>query len=440
MEECSVLLVEDDELARELLEELLKEEGFGVVSVSSAEEALEIFRKSRFDVVITDVRLPGMSGLELLKRIRKENPLVEVIVITAFSSVEDAVKAIKLGAFHYITKPFEPEALVNLVKKACQLSLLRRPKEEESGIIFSSKEMEELLQKASLYAKSQAPVLITGESGSGKELLARFIHRESGRSGNFVAVNCAAIPRELFEAELFGYEKGAFTGATSSKKGLVEEAEGGTLFLDEIGELPLELQGKLLRFLQEGEVRRIGASKPRKVDVRIVAATNRELEEEVKRGNFREDLFYRLSVLNLRVPPLRERPQDIYPLVSHFLKKYGELYSKELEITPEALEKLLRYEYPGNVRELESLIHRLAILAREKIEPTLVDAVMEGGKEDGKTFQPDFSKPLPKLLEEIEKKMVEEALRRSGGVQTRAAKLLGIDEKSLRYKRKKYGI
>jgi len=438
LEECRVLLVEDDQTQRELLTELLEEEGFKVVSAPSAERALDLFRRDGFDVVITDVRLGGMGGLELLKKLKELEPSVEVIVITAFSSVDDAVRAIKMGAFHYITKPFEPEVLINLLRKACRLRALSKPSKECCGIVYASKAMENLVSQASLFARSDAPVLITGESGTGKELLARFVHKESGRKGEFVAVNCGALPRELFEAELFGYEKGAFTGATSSKKGLVEEAEGGTLFLDEVGELPLELQPKLLRFLQEGEFRRVGGTKTRKSTARIVAATNRDLKKLVEEGKFREDLYYRLSVLNLVVPPLRERPEDIPVLVDHFLKKFSDKYSKKVKLTPEAFELLLSYSYPGNVRELESIVHKLVLLSQGEVTPSLVSSVLpQVGKRE---WEPDFSKPLPQVVEEVEKRMIEEALKRTGFVQTRAAKLLGIDEKSLRYKRKKYGI
>ncbi len=439
MERCRVLLVEDDRTQRELLTELLEEEGFSVASASSGERALDLFRKERYDAVITDVRLPGMSGLELLQKLKELEPSVEIIVITAFSSVDDAVKAIKMGAFHYVTKPFEPEVLINLLRKACKLRLLSKPSRECCGLVYSSKVMENLINQASLFARSDAPVLITGESGSGKELLARFIHRESRRKGQFVAVNCGALPKELFEAELFGYEKGAFTGATFSKKGLVEEAEGGTLFLDEIGELPLELQPKLLRFLQEGEFRRVGSTKLRKADVRIIAATNRDLKRMVENGKFREDLYYRLSVLTLNIPPLRERPEDIPVLIEHFLRKYSKKYSKKVRITPEALELLLSYSYPGNVRELENLIHRLVILSRAEVDRALLTSFMSLTS-PSVSFTPDLSKPLPKVIEEVERAMIEEALKRANFVQTKAARLLGIDEKSLRYKRKKYGI
>jgi DNA-binding NtrC family response regulator len=441
MESCSVLLVEDDDLQRSLLEEIFKEKGVKVLSASTAEQALSLLKREGPCVVVTDVRLPGMDGLSLLEAVKRENPSCEVIVITAFSSVEDAVKAIKKGAFHYVTKPFDPEVLLNLVEKACQLVSLKKPRLEGCcEIVYASRAMEELLKQASLFAKSDAPVLIVGESGSGKELLARFIHRESGRSGEFVSVNCATLPKELFEAELFGYRKGAFTGAAADKKGLVEVADGGTLFLDEVGELPLELQPKLLRFLQEKEFRPLGETALRRSDARVVAATNRDLLSLVEEGSFREDLYYRLGVLTLVVPPLRERPEDIPPLLHHFLNKYSRKYGKEVELTPEAYDLLLSYNYPGNVRELENLVHRLVLLSNGRVDAPTVEAALKTLKKPSPSFTPDLTKPLPKQVEELEKLLIEEALRRTNFVQTKAAKLLGIDEKSLRYKRKKYGI
>ena len=440
MRRCSVLVVEDDELQRELLSEILKEQGYELYKASTGERALSVVSSKKPHLVITDVRLPGISGLELLRKLKSSFPEVEVIVITAFSSVEDAVQAIKEGAFHYVTKPYEPEVLLNLASKACQLASLKRSSFRGCcEIVYASRAMEELLKQASLFAKSDAPVLIVGESGSGKELLARFIHRESGRKGEFVSINCAALPGELFEAELFGYRKGAFTGATKDKKGLVEVADGGTLFLDEVGELPLSLQPKLLRFLQEKEYRPLGELSVKKSDARIVAATNRNLKEEILKGAFREDLYYRLGVLTLRVPPLRERPEDIPPLLNHFLNKYSEKYGKEVELSPEAVELLLSYHYPGNVRELENLVHRLVILSLGKVETSLVERAL-GVTKGAPSFSVTFDRSLPEQVQELEKLLIEEALKRSGYVQTKAAKLLGIDEKSLRYKRKKYGI
>ena len=438
---CKVLLVEDDDVQRELLKEILSEAGFKVLTSSTAEGALSLLSRENPGVVVTDVRLPGMDGITFLKKVKSEFPETEVIVITAFSSVEDAVGAIKSGAFHYVTKPFDPSVLINLIEKACQLVTLRRQTpSESSGIVYASRQMEELLRKASLYAKSDAPVLILGESGVGKELLARYIHRESGRSGKFVSINCAAIPENLFESELFGYTKGAFTGALSDKPGLFEEADGGTLFLDEVGELPLPLQAKLLRVLQEGEVRRLGSNRTEKIDVKLVAATNRDLKELISQGKFREDLYYRLNVLTLEIPPLRERPEDVVTLTGYFLKKFSSKYGKEVEMTPEALEILLSYPFPGNVRELENLIHRLVITSSGAIKPEDLKDLATSESGSNGAFTVDFSEPLPQKVARLEKVMIEEALKRTGYVQTKAAKLLGIDEKSLRYKRRKYGI
>ena len=437
MEKCKVLIIEDDDIQRELLKEILKESGFEVFTSSTAEKGLQTVAKNSPAVVVTDVRLPGMDGLTFLKKLKQEHSEIEVIVITAFSNVEDAVSAIKAGAFHYVTKPFDPQVLINLIDKACQLAKLRKIPKKDGEIVYGSKLMEELLKKASLFAKTEAPVLILGESGVGKELIARFIHKETGRKGKFVSVNCAAIPEDLFESELFGYEKGAFTGALRSKPGLFEEADGGTIFLDEVGELPLNLQAKFLRVLQENEVRRVGGTQTKKVDVKVVAATNRDLEELVKKGDFREDLYYRLNVLTLRIPPLRERPEDILELTGFFLRKFSKKYNKKVEITPEALQILLSYSFPGNVRELENLIHRLVITSVDKIRPEDLTDLKE---KENHCNEIDFSKPLPEKLAEFEKKMIEEALKRSDYIQVKAAKLLGIDEKSLRYKRKKYMI
>ncbi|SMO41101.1 DNA-binding transcriptional response regulator, NtrC family, contains REC, AAA-type ATPase, and a Fis-type DNA-binding domains [Balnearium lithotrophicum] len=437
--ECKVLVVEDDKTQLSLISEILRDFGFQVYSASNAEKGLQIINRENPCVVVTDVRLPGMDGLSFMRKIKSEFSDVEVIVITAFSSIEDAVESIKSGAFHYVTKPYEPEVLINLIKKACQLVKLRRVPIGTSKIIYASREMEEVLKRASLFSKGEAPVLILGESGVGKELVAKFIHEESGRKGRFISVNCSAIPRELFESEFFGYERGAFTGANKPKPGLFEEADGGTLFLDEIGELPLEHQPKLLRVLQERRVRRLGSSREKEVDVKIIAATNRNLEEMAMREEFREDLLYRINVLQIEIPPLRERPEDIVELTGYFLKKYSRNYNKFVSITPEALDVLLNYSFPGNVRELENIVHRLVITSFGEITPQEVSAVLGKGKRKV-DIEINFDKPLPEFLADVERKAIERALKCTGYVQTRAAKLLGIDEKSLRYKRKKYGI
>jgi len=425
-----VLIIEDDPLQKELLEESLKEKGFTVISASSAEEGEKILEKETVDAVVTDVKLPGKSGITFLKEVKKTHPETEVVIITAFSNIEDAVEAIKAGAFHYITKPYDIDVLANLLNKCCELSQLRK-KPESPDFVFKSPVMEKLISTVNIFAKSDAPILITGESGTGKEVIARYIHKVSGRRGKFIPVNCTSIPENLFESELFGYEKGAFSGATKPKPGLIEEADQGTLFLDEIGDLPLSLQAKLLRFLQEKEVRRVGGLSTRKVDVRIVAATNRNLEEAVKFGKFREDLFYRLNVLRVEIPPLRERKEEIVELTGFFLKKFNSKYGKKVTLSKEALNTLLNYSFPGNVRELENIIHRAVLIAENEITPEHLLI---------RTNSTDIKKTLPEQIEELEKKLIKEALEKSNNVQTKAAKLLGIDEKSLRYKRKKYGI
>jgi len=440
MGECRVLIVEDDDLQRSLLLEIFEEKGFSAIGAGSAEEGLKVFKEFSPHVVVTDVRLPSMDGFSFFKEVKKLDEEVEVIIITAFSNVEDAVRAIKEGAFHYITKPFSPEVLINLVTKACELVSLKKGASQD--LVCESALMKEILKKARLFAKSDAPVLILGESGAGKEVLARFIHFASGRKGKFVSLNCTALPSELFEAELFGYEKGAFTGALTSKKGLIEEAEGGTLFLDEVGDMPLNLQPKLLRFLQEGEFRRLGSTKTLKASVKVVAATNKDLKKLVKEGKFREDLFYRLSILPIEVPPLRERKEDIIPLAMNFLKKYNAKYKKSVFLSQEALRVLKDYSFPGNVRELESLIHRLVLLHERKVSKDEVLELLELETTE-KPFSArkfDLGKPLPQVLAEVEKELIKKALEKANFVQVKAAKLLGIDEKSLRYKRKKYGI
>ncbi len=437
MASLNVLVVEDEKVHRELLKMTLEEEGYRVWSVPSAEKALPILAQEEVEVAVLDVRLPGMSGLELLRWIKQERPEVEVIVITAFGEIEDAVSAIKAGAFHYLVKPYEPEVLLNLIRRCGELVRLRKGPVDSGPLVYRSQAMKEVLRQAEIFARSEAPVLILGESGVGKELLARHLHERSGRKGPFIAVNCAAIPENIFEAELFGYERGAFTGAEVAKPGLIEEAERGTLFLDEIGEMPLNLQGKLLRFLQEGEFRRLGSNQIRKSQARIVAATNEDLEKAVAEKRFREDLYFRLNVLTLKIPPLRERPEDILPLATYFLEKFNRKYGKKVTLSAEAARRLVEYPFPGNVRELENLLHRAVLVCPKEIRPE--DLGLEG-KKQGLTIGLPSGKTLPEMVAEVERLLIREALERTGYVQTRAAKLLGIDEKSLRYKRKKYGL
>ncbi len=437
MEFLNILVVEDEKVHRELLRKTLEEEGYRVSSVPSAEKALPVLNQEEIDVAILDVRLPGMSGLELLKRIKEKSPETEVLIITAFGEIEDAVSAIKAGAFHYLVKPYEPEVLLNLVRRCGELVKLKKPR-KDGPLVYRSRVMKDLLRQAETFARTEAPVLILGESGVGKELLARYLHEKSGRQGRFVAVNCAALPEQLFEAELFGYERGAFTGAGSGKPGLIEEAQDGTLFLDEIGEMPLVLQSKLLRFLQEGEFRRLGSNRTLQSNARIITATNEDLREAVSQQKFREDLYFRLNVLVLKIPPLRERQEDIPELVAYFLHKFNRKYRKEVRITPEAMEKLLRYPFPGNVRELENLIHRAVLVSEQEITPESLR--LETKDTSRMDLRLSSGKTLPEILAEVEKHLLKEALEQTGYVQTRAAALLGIDEKSLRYKRKKYGL
>ncbi len=437
MASLNVLVVEDEKVHRELLKMTLEEEGYRVWSVPSAEKALPILAQEEVEVAVLDVRLPGMSGLELLRRIKQERPEVEVIVITAFGEIEDAVSAIKAGAFHYLVKPYEPEVLLNLIRRCGELVRLRKGPVDSGPLVYRSQAMKEVLRQAEIFARTEAPVLILGESGVGKELLARHLHERSGRKGPFIALNCAAIPENIFEAELFGYERGAFTGDEVAKPGLIEEAERGTLFLDEIGEMPLNLQGKLLRFLQEGEFRRLGSNQIRKSQARIVAATNEDLEKAVAEKRFREDLYFRLNVLTLKIPPLRERPEDILPLATYFLEKFNRKYGKKVTLSAEAARRLVEYPFPGNVRELENLLHRAVLVCPKEIRPE--DLGLEE-KKQGLTIGLPPGKTLPEMVAEVERLLIREALERTGYVQTRAAKLLGIDEKSLRYKRKKYGL
>ncbi len=437
MASLNVLVVEDEKVHRELLKMTLEEEGYRVWSVPSAEKALPILAQEEVEVAVLDVRLPGMSGLELLRRIKQERPEVEVIVITAFGEIEDAVSAIKAGAFHYLVKPYEPEVLLNLIRRCGELVRLKKAPVDSGPLVYRSQAMKEVLHQAEIFARSEAPVLILGESGVGKELLARHLHERSGRKGPFIALNCAAIPENIFEAELFGYERGAFTGAEVAKPGLIEEAERGTLFLDEIGEMPLNLQGKLLRFLQEGEFRRLGSNQIRKSQARIVAAINEDLEKAVAEKRFREDLYFRLNVLTLKIPPLRERPEDILPLATYFLEKFNRKYGKKVTLSAEAARRLVEYPFPGNVRELENLLHRAVLVCPKEIRPE--DLGLEE-KKPGLTIGLPPGKTLPEMVAEVERLLIREALERTGYVQTRAARLLGIDEKSLRYKRKKYGL
>jgi two-component system NtrC family response regulator len=446
-----ILVVDDQPAQRELVTGFLKKQNFEVLTAESGEKALEKFRSEPFDLVLTDMKMPGMSGLDLLKVLREINPEATVIVVTAYGTVETAVAACKAGAADYLNKPVNLEELLyrieqvkerrRLLSENAELREALQRHHRIEGIVGESGQMLEVLSLVRRVAPSEATVLIRGESGTGKELIAKAIHYASPRaSAPLVRVNCAALPETLLESELFGHEKGAFTGALASRKGRFELANGGSLFLDEIGDLPLPLQSKLLRVLQEREFERVGSSVPIKVNVRIMAATNMELESLMKGGKFREDLYYRLNVVTLVLPPLRERRQDLPLLMDHFLSVFAEKNRKTIRgFTDEARDVLLRYDYPGNVRELENLIERAVVLTRDDVIgksdlPLSIQGIPESERENLDQAG------LPAVIEGVERRMIREALDKAGGVQTHAAEMLGISERALRYKLHKYGI
>jgi two-component system, NtrC family, response regulator PilR len=450
------ILVVDDELSmREFLGILLEGEGYRVDQAECAEDALRLMEQESYELVISDVSMPGLDGIELLARIKTLSPETAVLMITAFTTAEQAVEAMKLGAYDYIGKPFKVEEVKVLVGKALEKRTLVQENKrlqavvEErfsfSGLIGKSKQMREVYDLIAKVADSMANILILGESGTGKELAAKAIHYNSPRrNACFLAVNCGAIPETLIESELFGHTKGSFTGAFSDRPGLFEQAEGGTLFLDEIGEVPLQLQAKLLRVLQEREFRRVGGSASLKSDVRIVAASNRNLEEQVLEGTFREDLFYRLNVVQVRMPALRERGEDILPLVEHFYKKYS-LWSGSGEIvTQEAAIALYNYPFPGNVRELENLVERCVVLGSRVITadclpPKVRNFVPVSAPLDLVTI-PEDGMDLQAYLDTLEKRLLVQALEKCGGVKKKAAALLGMTFRSFRYRLAKFGM
>ncbi len=430
-----MLIVDDEENIRETLALLLKRRGYSVHTAPSSEEALRVVGSGLMpDLVITDLRLPGISGIDLLKLLRKTVSHSEVIVITAYGTVDEAVEAMKEGAYDFITKPIKPVLLMSTVEKALEHHSLRIENErlrrmlEEGSVphmVGRSPVFHNTLQLMKQVAPSEATVLILGESGTGKELAARAIHRMSSRaSGPFVAVNCAALPESIIEAELFGHEKGAFTGAEKSRTGRIRQAHGGTLFLDEIGDLSPQVQVKLLRFLQEGEIEPVGSDVPVQVDVRVIAATNRPLKELVDTGRFRADLYYRLNVISVHMPPLRERMEDVPLLATHFLEKYARKNRRDIRgITPEAMELLTTYPWPGNVRELENAMERAVVLATgDLITPRELPSEITGTTD----FVPAITVPLGTPLEEIKQRLIHETLKITDGDKRAAAKILGI--------------
>lgn len=452
MKTLNILVVEDARMQRRLLREFLADEGYQVVEAENGESALENVRKEYFDLLLIDYKMPGMDGLTLLESVKGLNPEVDVIVMTAHGSTETAIRALKAGAVDYLSKPVDLEELLLTIERIAEKRILKRENEllwkklsEEAvptnQIIYQSAAMQEVVNLAGRIAASQATVLLEGESGTGKELLARLIHSLSPRAHRpMITVNCMALSESLLESELFGHEKGAFTGAAQRRIGLFEEADGSTLFLDEIGDLSAAIQVKLLRFLQEHEFHRVGGNKPLYSDVRIISAANRNLRESVQTGTFREDLFYRLNVVSLRVPPLRERKEDLAVLIDHFIRKFAtENRKKVSSLTAEARDLLFKYDYPGNVRELENIIERAVVIARDE---TIVrrDLPFHENLTQPATTNKHSTMNLKKAVEHVERSLILEALEKTENHQTKAAQHLGISERMLRYKLKKYRL
>jgi two-component system response regulator PilR (NtrC family) len=442
----SILIVDDEEVLQDVLSSLLRREGYEVVGARSGEEGLQALAEDDIDLVLLDLMLPGISGQDVLKEIRRRDPEMVVVVVTAYSSIEGAIAAMREGAFHYIPKPFKNDEVLLTVKKgldqrrltAENRSLREQLRERYSfdNIIGKSKPMQEVYDLVRLAAPSKSNILVLGESGTGKELVAKAIHHHSRRaSGPFVTVNSGSMPPDLLESNLFGHVKGAFTGAVANKKGLFELAHGGSIFFDEIGNIPLDTQSKLLRVIQEKEFMRLGGIETQKADVRIIAATNADLEAEVSRGGFREDLYYRLNVIKVSLPPLRARTEDIPLLANHFLARYSRENEKEIHrISPEAMSQLMDYNWPGNVRELENVIERAVVLSSGE---ELGVALLPTGVREREGLVPHFSAipdgdvSLKEAVTEFERQLIVRALRETGGVQKHAAEKLNVKPTTL---------
>ena len=444
----TILLVEDDNHQRGIIKTILTKEGFFVEDVDCGKKAIEQIKASSFDLVVTDLRLPDIDGTEVIKEVKRLDMACHVIIITAFGSIPSAIEATKLGAFYYLEKPFEKDQLLIIINNAMnQVRLLKdnimlqdqlHEKFSLDNVVGVHGRMEELYKIVKKVAPTNSTVLIYGESGTGKELFAKSIHYNSPRRNKpFFAINCAAIPETLLESELFGYEKGAFTGAMTRHAGLFEQANGSSLFLDEIGDLTLSTQAKLLRAIQEREIRRIGGSENIRLDVRIIAATNKKLEEEIAKGAFREDLYYRLNVIAFSVPPLRERVADIPRLVEHFLSRLNEVHSRKKTISNEALQILMKYRWPGNVRQLESVMERAYIMCEDDV--VSADYMPEEVKQEkAKNLSSNFEIPDEGLsLEEIERELIKKALMKAEGKISHAAKYLNMSYDKLWFKVKK---
>ena len=458
----TILIVEDEPKMLRLLELNLADDGYTTRTASTAENGLKILASDRIDLVLSDVKLPGMNGLEFLQAVKRANAAIPVVMMTAYGTVETAVEAMKDGASDFVLKPFSIEEIKLIVRKELEVRRLHeenRQLREALGqryqfdnIVANSPGMQEVLATVEQVAPTNATVLLGGESGVGKDMIARAIHQHSRRvNGPFIKINCTAIPENLLESELFGYEKGAFTGATTSKPGKFELADKGTIFLDEIGDMPGSLQVKLLRVLQEREFERLGGTRTIKVDVRVVAATNQDLRAALEQGTFREDLYYRLNVVPISIPPLREHKEDIPYLVDHFIRKFAESSGKSIAgITPEAMKLLVDFHWPGNVRELENIIERAGVMAngpRIEVGDIRLDIARPTGTRaglDAHAVAADGS-ALPLLpegltLEQFEDKLIQEALQRAGGNKSQAARLLGLSRNALRYRLSKIGV
>lgn len=442
-----VLVVDDEAGMRHMLRLVLGKGDYQVTEAQNGREALECLQQQDFDIILSDIRMPEMDGLAFLEEMKSRNIGGVVIMMSAYGTIDTAVECLKIGAYDYISKPFKPDEVIFALRKAQEKMRLHQEnvrlrkklsRTNHHEIVYKSGVMERLLVLVSRVAQAHSPVLITGETGTGKELVARALHSQSARhEGPFVAINCGAMASGLIESELFGHARGAYTGAMQQKAGLFEEADGGTLFLDEIGELPLELQPKLLRVLQEGEVRRLGENQPRKVDVRVLAATARDLRKAVAQSDFRDDLFFRLAVVEINVPPLRERAEDIALLVDHFIR---DISAREGRVTPDvspsALEVLCQYAWPGNVRELANFIERAMIFSRDNVlEVNDLPADMRREQRDSRS---GFS--LKKAVVRLEKEYIVKALAATEGNRTQAAKLLEISLRKLQYKIAEYGL
>lgn len=452
MKDYSILIIDDEETQRNILSGYLQKKGFKVYSASSGDEGIDLLKNNLVDIILSDYKMPEKTGLEVLETVKRLNPEISFVMLTAYGTVENAVKAMRLGAYDYISKPVDLDELDLVIERIIEtknlkseIKILRTQLQDKfkiDSILSNSPKMDEVLSIASRAAESKATILVTGESGTGKEVLAKAIHFASSRKDKpFIAVNIPALPETLLESELFGHERGAFTGAEKVKKGRFELADKGTIFLDEIGDVPVSIQVKLLRVLQEQKIERLGSTESIDIDVRIITATHQHLEQKIKEGSFREDLFYRLNIISINIPPLRERREDILPMIEHFITYYAnENIKGKITISKEAVDLLMKYNYPGNVRELENIIERAVVLCRGNIITVNdISDTVKGFKKES-PIKDSIAGTLNEQVEALEKKLIYDALSQSGGNQTVAAKLLGLTERNIRYKINKYGI